>query len=82
VTTESQRHNCFTNGGNAIQNHAYPEAKGSNPTSALTQSGLVTHSGEIFTTGKSHKKTKEDHWKDFWMFEAGTSQQVAQLHDS
>ena len=37
MTTESQRHNCFTtNGGNAIPKHAGPEAKGSNPTAGLT----------------------------------------------
>ena len=37
MTTESQRHNCFTrNGGNAIPKHVGPEAKGSNPTTGLT----------------------------------------------
>jgi len=50
MTTESQRYTCFTrNGGNAIPKHAGPEAKGSNPTTGLTL--LVTHSGEILTTG-------------------------------
>ena len=33
-----------------------PEAKGSNPTTGLTCSGPVTHSGEALTTGKSHGK--------------------------
>jgi hypothetical protein len=36
MTTESQRYNCFIrNGGNAIPQHACPEAKGSSPTAEL-----------------------------------------------
>jgi len=36
MTTESLRYNCFiSNGGNAISNHACPEAKGSSPTAGL-----------------------------------------------
>jgi hypothetical protein len=36
-TNESQRYNCtIRNGGNAIPQHASPEAKGSNPTTGLT----------------------------------------------
>jgi hypothetical protein len=30
----------------------------------LTCSGLVTHSGEILTTGKSHKKKPDGHGND------------------
>jgi len=57
MTTESQWYNCFTrNGENAISKHAGPEAKGSNPTTGLTLSGPIIHSGEILTTGKSHGK--------------------------
>ena len=48
--TELQQYNCFIRkGGNAISKHACPEAKGSDP-------GLVAHSEEVLTTGKSHKK--------------------------
>ena len=37
MTTESQRYNCFIGSGeNATPKHARPEAKGSNPTPALT----------------------------------------------
>jgi hypothetical protein len=51
MTTESLRYNCFTrNEGNSIPKHACPEAKGS-----ISTIGLITHSGEILTTGKSHK---------------------------
>jgi hypothetical protein len=36
MTTESQRYNCFIwDGGNAIPQHACPDAKGSNPTTGL-----------------------------------------------
>jgi hypothetical protein len=38
MMTESQRYNCsIRNAGNAIPKHAGPEAKGSNPTTGLTQ---------------------------------------------
>jgi len=61
MTNESQRYNCFVgNGGNAIPKHADPEAKGNNPTTGLTCSGPVTHSGEILTTGTSHGKKYEE----------------------
>ena len=40
----------------SIPKHACPEAKGSNPTTGLTLLWVVTHSGEILTTGKSHEK--------------------------
>ena len=39
-----------------IPKHARSVAEGCNPTSRLTLSGLVTHSGEILTTAKSHKQ--------------------------
>jgi hypothetical protein len=45
----------------------------------LPCSGPVTHSGEILTTGKSHRK-KPDR-RGFWTRETGTGQHVAQLHD-
>ena len=55
----------------------------------LPCSGPVTHSGEILTTVKSHGKTSPqlaegimvDLWRDLWIHETGTGQQVAQLHD-
>jgi hypothetical protein len=57
MTTESQQYNCFIrNGRNAIPKHACPEVEGSNSTTGLNLYGVVTHSGEILTTGKSHKK--------------------------
>jgi hypothetical protein len=52
-----QQHNCFVrNGGKAIPKHVFPEALGCNPTTDLPCSGLVTDSGEMLTTDKSHKK--------------------------
>jgi len=44
------------NGGNATPKRVCPEAKGGNPTTDIPCSGLVTHSGEILTNDKSHKK--------------------------
>jgi len=76
MTTESQWYNCFTrNGGNAIPKHAGPEAEGSNPTTGLTSSGLVTRSGEILTNGKSHgKKPDFPNWqKESWQIFEETS---------
>jgi hypothetical protein len=61
MTTELQRYNCFTrNGGNAIPKHAGSEAKGRNPTTGLTLLWAVTNSGEILTTGKSHRKKPDN----------------------
>jgi hypothetical protein len=34
------------------------------------------------TTLQKAKETKEDQWRDFWMCETGTDQQVAQFLDS
>jgi len=68
MTTQSQRYNCFTrNGGNAIQKHAGPEAKCSNPTTALT---LIWA-----------RNAFRGNFKHFWMLETGTGQQVAQFHE-
>jgi hypothetical protein len=35
----------------------------------------------IKNTPQKTEGTKEDHWRDFWMLETGTGQQVAQLLD-
>jgi len=59
----------------------------------LPCSGPVTRSGEILTTDKSHgypgwwntilqlaEGIMADLWRDFWIRETGTGQQLAQLH--
>jgi len=43
----------------------------------LPCSGIVTHSGEIFTTDKSHGKKSDS----LWILETGTGQQVAQFRE-
>jgi hypothetical protein len=60
MTYESQPYNCFTrNRGNAILKYARPEVKGTSPTTGLTCSETVTHSGEILNTGKSNGKKRD-----------------------
>jgi alkylated DNA nucleotide flippase Atl1 len=44
---------------NATPKHARPEAKVSNPTAGLSCFRLVFYSGEILTTGNSHKKQSD-----------------------
>jgi hypothetical protein len=67
TTTESYRYNCFTrNGGNAVPKRSCPEVKGSNPTTDLTNSGLVNHAGEILSTGKSHKNKPDGLKFNLW----------------
>jgi len=54
-------------GGNTIPKHACPEAKGNNPTTGLC-SVLVTYSGEILTTAKSHKNKPEGLFQNYGAF--------------
>jgi hypothetical protein len=57
MTTLSQRYNCFIrNAGNSIPNPPVQRLKVAILTLDLPCSGPVTHSGEILTTGKSHRK--------------------------
>jgi hypothetical protein len=57
VMTDSEWYHCFVKDGeNAIPKHASPEAKVAILPMDLTGSGLITLTGEILTTGKSHKK--------------------------
>jgi len=57
MTTESQQYNCFIrNAGNAILNTPVQRLKVAILLLELPCSGPVTHSGEILTTGKSHRK--------------------------
>ena len=79
MTAESQRYNCFTrNGGNANPKHAGPEAKGSNRTTGLTL--LWTH--YPFRGNFKHwQVSRVNFWRDFWIRETKTGQQVAQLHE-
>jgi len=57
MITQLQQFNCFNrSGANATPKCVCPEAKGGGPTTDLHCSGLVTHSGEILTNDKSHKK--------------------------
>jgi len=58
MTTESQRNNHFIkNEGNVISNVPVQRLKVAMLPMDLPCSGLIIHSGEILTTGKSHKKT-------------------------
>ena len=81
--TESQRYNCFTrNGGNAIPKYAGPEAKGSNLTTGLTLLWAGNPLWGNFNDWQvSRKEAGQDLWRDFWIHETATGQQVAQLHE-
>jgi hypothetical protein len=58
MATESQRNNRFIrNEGNVISNMPGQRLKVAILPMDLPCSGLIIHSGEILTTGKSHKKT-------------------------
>jgi hypothetical protein len=57
MTTKSERYICFIrNGENPSQNMPVQRLKVAFLLLHLPCFGLVTHSGEIQTTGKSHKK--------------------------
>ena len=47
----------------------------------LPCSGLVTLSREIWPLAISKERSRTDIWRDFWICETGTSQQVARVHD-
>ena len=90
MTNESQWYNCFTrNGGNVIPKHASPEAKGSNPTTRLTLLWARNPFRGTFNNWQVSRKTTHqlaegimvELWRDFWIRETATGQQVAQLHE-
>jgi hypothetical protein len=65
ITTESQRYNCFIrNGGNATPSTPVQRLKVAIQPLDSPCSGSVTHSGDISTTGKSHKRKPDGSSKD------------------
>jgi hypothetical protein len=54
---------------NAMPVHACPEASDGSPTTGFPCCGPITHSGDISTTGKSHKKQPDRSSDDLPCFE-------------